>query len=141
VSVPRPVAPPAPYPVGGPDNANAKRAGWYSFYRGIERDANPFPPALPELGVAYREGWDAAQGFDTFGGSPNPLAPVRTADDAKLLAGLRKLCGYVEDGSNSTVTIGQDDATRTWFVSVDKRYWHATSFRAAIEAAVKEMPE
>lgn len=42
----------------------------------------------------------------------------RLAEDSARLAGLRRLCGYVENGSDTAVTIFQDDATRGWCVRV-----------------------
>lgn len=51
---------------------------------------------------------------------------------------LRELAGYVEDGSCETVSIGQDDATKEWIVRVGRRWWHASSFTGAIDAAKKE---
>lgn len=36
----------------------------------------------------------------------------------KTLAALRMLCGHVEDGSDSVVTIFQDDATNEWTIKV-----------------------
>ena len=31
---------------------------------------------------------------------------------------LRALCGHIEDGSNDSVTLSQDDATGTWHITV-----------------------
>ena len=31
---------------------------------------------------------------------------------------LQALCGHIEDGSSDSVTISQDDATRTWHITV-----------------------
>ncbi len=56
--------------------------------------------------------------------------------DKSRLTGLRKLAGYVEDGSSETITIRQDDATNAWIVRVGKQWWHGASFRAAIDAAI-----
>lgn len=41
------------------------------------------------------------------------MNPVRK----ERLRGLRESCGYVENGSSRSVTIGQDDATRSWYAS------------------------
>lgn len=65
------------------------------------------------------------------------------------LDGLRKLCGYVEDGSCESIRIGQDDATKGWALSVGrdsmssrKRVYYGPSFGQAIVAALdKEKPE
>lgn len=61
-------------------------------------------------------------------------------DDGKIFRGLRDLCGYVENGSSVTVKLFQDDATREWFCTVDQRFFHAPSFKGAIEAAIKGTP-
>lgn len=37
------------------------------------------------------------------------------------LDALRELCGYVEDGSDTCVTIGQDDATKDWVLRIGNR--------------------
>lgn len=57
---------------------------------------------------------------------------------------LRKMCGYIEDGSGDSVTICQDECTRTWCLTIGhdsisrkaKRYY-GDSFDAAIDAAIK----
>lgn len=59
------------------------------------------------------------------------------AEALTRVRGLRKLCGYVEDGSSDKVTICQDDATRTWVVTVGRRQHYGTTFEAAIDAAIK----
>jgi len=56
--------------------------------------------------------------------------------DAALLKGLRGLCGYVENGSNETVSIFQDDATRDWVVRVDNRRYYRDSFTEALTIAI-----
>lgn len=56
--------------------------------------------------------------------------------DAERLAGLRDLCGYVEDGSSEVLRISQDDATKTWVVSIGKKSFYESSFRSTIDAAI-----
>jgi hypothetical protein len=65
--------------------------------------------------------------------------------DADLLSDLRMICGYVENGSSEYVTIGQDDATREWTVTIGDswarnsgraRRYTAHSFHQAIRLAV-----
>ena len=34
----------------------------------------------------------------------------------RRLKTLRELCGYVENGTDAAIVIGQDDATKTWHV-------------------------
>jgi hypothetical protein len=55
----------------------------------------------------------------------------------QLIAGLRRLCGHVENGSDVSVTIFQDDATREWVLKISqgKRYY-AESFTGVIEEAI-----
>lgn len=64
------------------------------------------------------------------------------AEAAACWRKLREVCGYVENASDTRVTICQDDATKTWHVTVGydsrtskpRRYWES-SFAAAINAA------
>ena len=68
---------------------------------------------------------------------------MKVHGDAELLNNLRRVCGYVENGSSEAVTICQDDATNDWGVSVGytglggrKRHYHARSFHQALRLAV-----
>lgn len=56
------------------------------------------------------------------------------------IAALRRMCGYVENGSETSLHIHQDDATRSWIVRVGNRWWHGTSMLAAIDAAAADFP-
>lgn len=57
--------------------------------------------------------------------------------DAARVDGLRKLAGYVENGTDTTVHLFQDDATKDWMVRVGKRWPdHGGSLREAIDAAI-----
>lgn len=62
--------------------------------------------------------------------------PIMTKPVDSPLVQLRELCGYVEDGSDTTIQIFQDDATRTWHLKVGrfKEYW-AEGFEAVIAKA------
>lgn len=51
---------------------------------------------------------------------------------------IRKLCGYVEDGSSTAVTLGQDDATRGWAVRVGRITYHGDSLNEALDLATKD---
>lgn len=63
-------------------------------------------------------------------------------DDTQLIDGLKRLCGYVENGTDRSVTIFQDDATREWMVRVGKQWpSHGNSMRQALEAAIQEFGE
>lgn len=61
--------------------------------------------------------------------SPEPAQPAQPCartladqhhleQDALLWRTLRDLCGYLGDGSSDTVTLSQDDATRSCFIKV-----------------------
>ena len=63
------------------------------------------------------------------------------------LAKLRALLGYVEDGSHTPVTIGQDDATMTFYLRIGRpsdpwtKVYHMGSLKGAIDAAFKDQGE
>lgn len=63
------------------------------------------------------------------------------------LAKLRALLGYVEDGSHRPVTIGQDDATTTFYLRIGRpsdpwtKVYHMGSLKGAIDAAFKDQGE
>jgi len=61
----------------------------------------------------------------------------RLQKEADALRVIRQLMGFVEDGSDKTVKLGQDDATRSFFIIVDGRTYDADSFAGVIEAAKK----
>ena len=59
--------------------------------------------------------------------------------DAERLRAIRELCGYVEDGSEQTVRIFQDDATKDWLVCFGQNGREfARSFESAIDAAIAQ---
>lgn len=62
--------------------------------------------------------------------------------DAERLIGLIKMCGHVQDGSDSVVRIFQDDATCEWIVRngdpMNGSFFHGSSPRAAIDAAMEK---
>ena len=81
----------------------------------------------------------------------DPQAKAFTAmldsGDADLLDKLRRMCGYVEDVSQQSVTIAQDDATREWslYVGIEnailktkRRSYHSTSFHQVIRVAAEK---
>lgn len=57
------------------------------------------------------------------------------------MAALRRMCGYVENGSDTTIKIFQDDATKEWFVKVGSREYHGPSMISAFDAAVADHPK
>jgi hypothetical protein len=63
---------------------------------------------------------------------------MNAKDKAVLLEGIRVLCGYVENGTDSVVKIFQDDATKCWRVRVGNREYHGASFESAIAEAVED---
>lgn len=68
----------------------------------------------------------------------------KRADKANLFDVIRRLCGYVENGSDTVVTICQDDATKEWMVKVgagrQPRYFHGPDLNAALHAADEGTP-
>lgn len=70
-----------------------------------------------------------------------PLEETRR--NSRTYKQLRELCGHVQDGSAQTVKVSQDDATRTWHVTVgdrNPRTYHGDSLPEAIHnAAEKEL--
>lgn len=56
--------------------------------------------------------------------------------DKKRLDGIRKLCGYIEAGECSSITIGQDDATKDWILYCGDEWWAAPTFRGAIDKSI-----
>lgn len=60
-----------------------------------------------------------------------------TANDSKArtFSELRDILGYVENGTDVSVRIYQDDATRTWHVHVGQKGYYADSLQAAIRKA------
>lgn len=67
-----------------------------------------------------------------------PGDTVSADGDKQRIDGIRKLAGYVEDGSDTTVQIFQDDATRSWLIKAGKDSWHGSSLRDAIDAALNK---
>lgn len=71
----------------------------------------------------------------------------RIWNDADLLASLRRLCGYVENGSSESIGISQDDATNEWVLRIGPsmsprvRHFHARSFHQVIRIAADDMLE
>jgi hypothetical protein len=61
--------------------------------------------------------------------------------DAERLKGLRKLCGYTQDGSQEYVSIYQDDATHTFVLRGGKKAFEGSSFKQVIDAAMSALPD
>ena len=60
--------------------------------------------------------------------------------DAALFRCIRELCGYVENGSDTTFSMFQDDATKYWTVKVGNRNYDSRTIEVALEKAMKEKP-
>lgn len=54
---------------------------------------------------------------------------------AQAYENLDELCGYWQDGSDQVVTISQDDATRSYVVTVGKNSYSAQSLKLTIAVA------
>lgn len=100
--------------------------------------------AISEV-LAERDGWKRGSELGHESAMEQRVRAVqaeaeceRLRKDAERLKGLRKLAGFVEDGSNEAVRLYQDDATKDWFVSVGKRNWFGSSLSAAIDAAIAQ---
>ena len=53
---------------------------------------------------------------------------------------LRELCGFIENGTDTTVQIHQDDATRSWSIRVGKqRPVYGATLTGAIENAYETL--
>lgn len=54
---------------------------------------------------------------------------------------LRNCLGYIENGTNDTVTIFQDDATRTFHVRVGNRSYWGNSLIDALNKAAEDQKD
>jgi hypothetical protein len=67
------------------------------------------------------------------------------ASEISPLAKLRALMGYVEDGSQTPVTIGQDDATMTFYLRIGRpsdpwtKVYHMGSLKGVIDQAYRDL--
>jgi len=59
--------------------------------------------------------------------------------DSELLEGLRSLMGYVQNGSETTLSLFQDDATKSFHIKVGntRSYW-GESFKEALQKAIND---
>ncbi len=64
----------------------------------------------------------------------------RLLNDSIRWRKLRKLCGYLANGSEETVVISQDDATHTAHIKVGNKSYFAYN-KASIEATLDSIPE
>jgi len=58
--------------------------------------------------------------------------------DATRLDKLREACGYVEEGSSRSLSIGQDDSTKFWMVSAGRDRGYGSNLREAIDNLVRQ---
>lgn len=61
--------------------------------------------------------------------------------DVARLRALRKAMGYVENASESTVSLWQDDATKDFSIRVGKREFFDRSFSGALDKLVEHNKE
>ena len=67
------------------------------------------------------------------------------ASEISPLAKLRALMGYVEDGSQTPVTIGQDDATISFYLRIGRpsdpwtKVYHMGSLKGVIDQAYRDL--
>ena len=68
-----------------------------------------------------------------------PLTPKGERDEANLrrLEFIREACGYIQDGSSTTFTIQQDDATQEWIASTANDIGYGRTFETAIDDLVQ----
>lgn len=97
-----------------------------------------------ELHVARALGMTVlmAEGAEALGLEHSPQGQMQIQRDAAALRQVRQLMGYVEDGSDQIVSLFQDDATRSYFVSVGilhrRRSYHDDhSLHEAINKALR----
>lgn len=66
----------------------------------------------------------------------------KQAKAAEAFETLVKACGYVANGTSTSVTIFQDDATKDWFVRVGKKdYYVGSNIFEAVEELAKNLKE
>lgn len=68
----------------------------------------------------------------------------RDMRDAQRWRKLIELCGHLQDGSQTTVQLYQDDATRTAFVTVSPKSSHRKDYfidGCGFDAAIDSVPE
>lgn len=72
---------------------------------------------------------------------PTPVTTVEKMflglTDTQRLNALQKLCGYVENGSDTTVRIFQDDATRDWIIRCDDQSFYSNCLRGVLDEVFK----
>jgi hypothetical protein len=70
---------------------------------------------------------------------------MATMTDTELVDGLQRLMGYVQNGSDTTVSMFQDDATHTYHVKIGRAplgptFWGST-MRDALQMAIERTPK
>lgn len=53
----------------------------------------------------------------------------------QTFSALRDLCGYIQNGGGTTITISQDDATHSFWLTVGKESYYGASLESAIHKA------
>lgn len=107
-----------------------------------------------DMTVAFAEAWfskarpiDDCEMSDAYAAmlaaAPTPTAPADVARDAERLKGIRRLCGFIQNGTDTVVKIFEDDATREWVMKVGTQTFYAPTFTSVLDAAItanKENP-
>lgn len=106
------------------------------------------------LEFLFKEEGKSHQGYFSNGWAGQQLAGLRDqakdlielARDGERLRALLELAGFHQDGSDQPVTLHQDDATMTCFISVGgmvkTRYFvERGGFRAAIDEYINQRPK
>lgn len=70
---------------------------------------------------------------------PDKHNPAMEALEARAYRTIVLLAGNVDDGSDETVRVKQDDATREWSVRAGGRSWHGRSLLTALASAFDEL--
>lgn len=98
-----------------------------------------------ELHVAQALGMTVllAEGAEMLGLEQSPQGQMQLQKDAAAFRQVRQLMGYVQDGSDQTVSLFQDDATRSYFVNIGssatrrRSYYDEHSLHEAINQAAR----
>lgn len=68
-------------------------------------------------------------------------AQIKQIKEDLTLTKLRHLMGYIENGTSGSVKVSQDDATRSYWVSVGTESWYGDTLEQAINKAYDAMPK
>lgn len=60
--------------------------------------------------------------------------------ETSIIEGIRKLMGYIQNGTGTTVSFSQDDATGDFCCTVGKHSSYANSLRESVRSALRDNP-